>query len=296
MAKVIETHHGRLLADRPELRLELVADTSWLGASHGMLAPGGPVPPLHVHREHADCFLVLEGGLKLLLADGEQAVTGEAWVQVPAGVVHTFAPVEQVRMLNVHAPSAGYSGFIQRLASATGPDEVYRAREGFDQHDPPAEGGVDSSAAIAVRLGGVDAGAGGGETITDRPGRRVTLLADTTELAVTESIYGPGEQGPDPHVHRDHADAFVVLEGALSFTLRGASLHATAGTLVVIPPLVVHSFANEGVTAARFVNLHAPSCGFGDYLRGSNPAFDQHDPPSDGDTDPASVVVTRLAA
>ena len=119
--EVLETRRGRLLADRPELHLELVADTSWLGASHGTLASGGPVPPAHVHREHADCFLVLEGGLRLLLADGEQAVQGEAWVQVPAGVVHTFAPVGQVRMLNVHAPAAGYSGFIERLAAPPGP-------------------------------------------------------------------------------------------------------------------------------------------------------------------------------
>ena len=297
MDQAIETHRGRLLADRPELHLELVADTSWLGAAHGTLAPGGPVPPSHVHLEHADCFLVLEGGLRLLLTDGEQTVTGEAWVQVPAGVVHTFAPTGRVRMLNVHTPSAGYSGFIQRLANATGPDEVYRARVGFDQHDPPEDGGVDPAVAVAVQLGGATGvgSTGNAETITDRPGRRVTLLADSTELAVTESVYGPGEQGPDAHVHHDHADAFVVLEGALSFTFRGASLHAAAGTLVVVPPLVVHSFGNEEATFARFVNLHAPSCGFGDYLRGSNPVFDQHDPPSDGGTDPASVVATRLA-
>jgi hypothetical protein len=72
-------------------------------------------------------------------------------------------------------------------------------------------------------------------------------------------------------------------------------LHAPAGTLVVVPPLVVHSFENEGATAARFINLHAPSCGFGDYLRGLYPDFDQRDPPPDGGTDATSVVVTRLA-
>jgi mannose-6-phosphate isomerase-like protein (cupin superfamily) len=286
---VLEASRGELLADRPELRLELVADTSWLGASHGTLAPGGPVPPAHVHREHADCFLVLEGGLRLLLADGERTVEGEAWVQVPAGVVHTFAPAGRVRMLNLHAPACGYRGFIERLAKAAGPEDVYRAREGFDQHDPPTSGGLDPTAAVAVQLGG-----GAGETITDRPGRRLVLLADTSELAVTESLYGPGERGPDPHVHDHHADAFVVLEGALSLTLNGASLHATAGTLVVVPPLVVHSFANDGASDVHYINLHAPSCGFGDYLRGNYPEFDQHPPPADGGADPASVSVTRL--
>ena len=290
MEKVFEAREGKLLADRPELHLELVADTSWLGASHGTRGSGWPVPPAHVHREHADCFLVLEGGLRLLLADGEREVQAGAWVQVPAGVVHTFAPVGRVRILNVHAPASGYSGYIQRLASAAGPEDVHRAREGFDLHDPPEQGGVDPATAVAVQLGG-----GSGETITDRPGRRVTLLADTAEVAATEFVYGSGEQGPDPHVHHHHADAFVVLEGALVLSLRGTSLHAPSGTVVVVPPLVAHTYANEGATAARFLNLHAPSCGFGDYLRGRNPGFDQHEPPPEGGADPASVVATRLA-
>ena len=67
-------------------------------------------------------------------------------------------------------------------------------------------------AAVVCRLGGDE-----GETITSRPGRRVTLLSDTEELAVSESVYGPGERGPDLHVHRDHTDAWLVLEGALTF-------------------------------------------------------------------------------
>jgi quercetin dioxygenase-like cupin family protein len=296
-ATVLEAHRGRLLADRPEVALELVADTPWLGVSHGTLAPGGPVPPAHVHREHADCFLVLQGVLRLLLEGRDRTVTHPAWVQVPAGVVHTFMPgagagggVGRVRVLNVHAPSAGYAGFIERLATAAGPDEIYRAREGFDQHDPPEGGGADPDLAVVARLGGSD-----GEHITNRDGRRVTLIAETTELAVTDSLYGPGERGPDPHVHFHHADAFLVLEGALAYAFDGATLHAPAGTFVIVPPRVVHSFANEGSSDARFVNLHAPSCGFGDHLRGQKPDFDQHPAPEGGGDDPASVSVTRLA-
>jgi mannose-6-phosphate isomerase-like protein (cupin superfamily) len=215
-------------------------------------------------------------------------VTAEGWAQVPAGVVHALEPAGRLRMLNIHAPALGYAAFIERLARATGPEEVYRAREGFDQHDPPEDGGSPGPA-VAAQLGGDE-----GETITDRPGRRVTLLGDTAEIGVTESVYGPGERGPAPHIHRDHADAFVVLEGALTFTLRGTTLHVPAGTLVVVPPLVVHSFGNEGEVPARFVNLHAPSCGFGEYLRGRNPGFDQHEAALGTGGDPASVVVTRL--
>lgn len=50
-----------------------------------------------------------------------------------------------------------------------------------------------------------------------------------------------------------------------------------------------------GVAAnARFFNFHAPRVGFGDYLRGQNPDFDQHEPPADGGSDPDSVVAMRL--
>jgi quercetin dioxygenase-like cupin family protein len=130
-----------------------------------------------------------------------------------------------------------------------------------------------------------------GEVITDRPGRRVTLLADTEEMTLTEFEYGPGEQGASPHVHSDHSDAFLVLEGELEITFESGPLRAPAGTLVLIPRGVVHSFGNTSDATASFLNVHAPSCGFGDYLRGQNPTFDQHEPPPDGGVDPAHVVV-----
>ena len=139
--------------------------------------------------------------------------------------------------------------------------------------------------------------AGSPETITDRPGRRVRLVADSEQLAVTESAYGPGEHGPPPHVHHEHADGFLVVEGELTFTFRPGTqqLRASAGTYVLVPPDVVHSFENTGPVDARFYNFHAPSCGFGEYLRGRNSNFDQHDPPRDGGLDPAAVVVTSVA-
>ena len=40
------------------------------------------------------------------------------------------------------------------------------------------------------------------------------------------------------------------------------------GTLVCIPPLVVHGFRNAGDVEVKFLNLHAPGCGFIDYMRG----------------------------
>jgi mannose-6-phosphate isomerase-like protein (cupin superfamily) len=132
------------------------------------------------------------------------------------------------------------------------------------------------------------------EVITDRPGRRITLLLDTPDLTVTESLYGPGERGPEPHVHHEHVDSFLVVEGALTFGFRDGTLEASAGTFLSVPRDVAHSFWNESPETTRFLNYHSPSCGFGDYLRGRNPGFDQHDPPQDGGLDPAAVVVVAL--
>jgi mannose-6-phosphate isomerase-like protein (cupin superfamily) len=201
-----------------------------------------------------ESLFVLDGESRLRLAAGEQVVQAGSWLRIPADVAHALVPAGRVRMLEFESPGV-------------------------------AQGGGPSALVVPP---------GGGETIADRPGRRAILLAETEELAVTEFTYGAGEPGPDPHVHRAHADVFVVLEGALTIKLRESALDATAGTLVVVPPNVVHSYANETVDQTRILNLHTPASGFGDYLRGRYPGFDQHAPPDDGGGDPAAIVVARI--
>ena len=78
-------------------------------------------------------------------------------------------------------------------------------------------------------------------------------------------------------------------------TVGDGSLRAPAGTLVFLPPNVVHGFDNDGPGSMLVYNLHVPASGFADYLRGRNPGFDQHDPPADGGADPASAIAVRLA-
>src|SRR5262245_43479146 len=272
-----------LVATRPEPGETLVRDSDshvvlhaehehlGLTASRFANAGAAPSPPDHVHDGHAEAFLVREGTMRFLLESGEVTASPETWVVVPPWVVHTFRLDGPAAFLDAHVPSRGYGAFVRALTSAADAQELDRARAAFDQHPPTPGGGVDPSTVIVARAGGDD-----GETITDRPGRRVTLLVDRDELALTETVYGPGEAGPDPHVHHDHVDAFVVLEGGLTFTLRSGELYAPAGTFVLVPPDVVHTFRNAGDADARFFNLHAPSCGFGDHLRGRNPGFDQH--------------------
>jgi quercetin dioxygenase-like cupin family protein len=136
---------------------------------------------------------------------------------------------------------------------------------------------------------------GEGEVVTERPERTVRLLFSHELLDVTWTRYETGERGPDPHVHRQHADAFYVLEEALTFEL-GPDLQrtlASAGTFVAVPPNVIHSFRNEGSARTCFLNFHAPSGGFADALRRITAGFDSFDPPADGGRSAAEATISH---
>jgi mannose-6-phosphate isomerase-like protein (cupin superfamily) len=132
-------------------------------------------------------------------------------------------------------------------------------------------------------------GPGEGEVITERAARTLQIKAGIEAIAVTETRYEPGERGPEAHVHHRHTDAFYVLEGTMLYELGPDSetVGAPAGSFIAAPPNVAHSFRNEGPGRARFLNFHAPSEGFHDYLRASYAGddtswFDQYDQPDGG--------------
>ena len=69
----------------------------------------------------------------------------------------------------------------------------------------------------------------------------------------------PGRHGPPIHEHSDEDDAFYVLDGELTFQVEGEEIVAVPGTFVLVPPGVLHTFANRGDTVARMLNIHAPA-------------------------------------
>jgi quercetin dioxygenase-like cupin family protein len=136
-------------------------------------------------------------------------------------------------------------------------------------------------------------GPGEGEAIVDTEKRELRILCDHDLLNLTWTRHAAGERGAEPHVHLRHTDAFYVLDGEITCRV-GPELErvvARAGTLVLIPPGVVHGFDNDSSAEVRFLNVHAPSGGFVEYLRGRG-SFDSQDPPADGGR-PASDVVIR---
>lgn len=61
------------------------------------------------------------------------------------------------------------------------------------------------------------------------------------------------------HTHDAADDVFYILDGELVFTVDGEEIVAGAGTFVVVPPAVSHTFRNRTDAAARFANVHAPA-------------------------------------
>jgi quercetin dioxygenase-like cupin family protein len=134
---------------------------------------------------------------------------------------------------------------------------------------------------------------GGGEVVGDSPERRVEILCEHPKLHATWSRFGPGRDGADLHVHRTHHDVFYVLEGELTVRTADGDRRAGPGTLVSVPPMVVHGFRNAGGADLKYLNIHSPGSGFGDYMRGlgsgEKVAFDQEPPPGSG-TRPSSEI------
>jgi quercetin dioxygenase-like cupin family protein len=137
--------------------------------------------------------------------------------------------------------------------------------------------------------------AGEGEIVNDSRGHEVSVLFSHELLDVTWSKFGPHEPGATPHVHLEHTDSFYVLDGEITFRI-GPELEpirAGAGTFVAVPSNVIHGFDNDGSGNARFLNFHAPSGGFADYMRGVAPGFDSFDPPEDGGEPLSTAIVSR---
>ncbi len=205
----------------------------------------------HYHRRHADSFYVLEGGLAILIHEDEHLLGPNACACAPPEVVHGFRSTSRARFLNFHTPDEGFADNL-RARNRGEPG-------GFDSVDAsPGEGRPPDD---AVRLA-----SGEGERL-EANNRVATIKIAREELSLIEFELGPAFDGPDPHSHDDHVDSFYVLEGEPEFFVESETLRLGAGSFVAAPIGVVHTFSNPGPGRARLLNVHAPSCGFHDFLR-----------------------------
>ena len=154
--------------------------------------------------------------------------------RVPPLVVHGFrnGSDADVRYLNFHAPGRASPTTCARCATA--------ARFSYDQYPPPPDGGRPPTEAVV----------GGDGSVVERPGLRVTLLADVEEIGIAETWSDAGGRRPPPHAHARHVESFYVLDGELTLTAGGRDLGAAAGSWVQVPPGVAHAVGPRGSPCA----------------------------------------------
>jgi len=70
----------------------------------------------HSHGDHVDAFYVLEGEVEFLLEEGPVVAGPGTLVAAPPDTVHGFANPGpgRARILNFHAPDAGFVASLQR--------------------------------------------------------------------------------------------------------------------------------------------------------------------------------------
>jgi mannose-6-phosphate isomerase-like protein (cupin superfamily) len=83
-------------------------------AEIGVVPPGEPGPPLHLHPNTDEAFYIAEGEATFLLGDRELPVTSGGFVLVPRGVAHTVwnSGAGRLRGLLVISPGDAAHEFV----------------------------------------------------------------------------------------------------------------------------------------------------------------------------------------
>jgi mannose-6-phosphate isomerase-like protein (cupin superfamily) len=111
--------------------------------------PPGFGPPLHVHRDAAEAFYVLEGEYRIFLGTDEFACPAGSFIYIPIGQPHGFRVGDiRSRKLNLYLPAAmvGYfdelSAMIASGSADDGAVDAIGDRYGMEVIGPVPEGYV----------------------------------------------------------------------------------------------------------------------------------------------------------
>ena len=114
---------------------------------------------------------------------------------------------------------------------------------------------------------------------------------------MTWTRYVPGEEGPGPHIHKEHLDAFFILTGELNFGLgpEVERVKAGPGTFVMAPPHVIHTFRNDGPERRHLAQLstHLPRVSRASFAI-TDFVWDSFDAPADGGRPLSEAIVDHV--
>ena len=77
---------------------------------------------------------------------------------------------------------------------------------------------------------------------TDETGGAFDVFEFAAPVGAVRDVTG---DGPPPHVHREHEEAFYILDGQVTFSFGAETAVAPRGTLVVVPRGTSHAFRAE---------------------------------------------------
>ena len=105
----VDGHHRRLLCD-----IEAI------GIVETRAGGPGEIHRPHAHEGKLESWYVLEGSITFSLGGREVEAGAGTWLQVPAGIEHTYAfTAPGARLLSIHTPSGGVGAYLRELASAS---------------------------------------------------------------------------------------------------------------------------------------------------------------------------------
>src|SRR5437868_9144315 len=89
----------------------------------------------------------------------------------------------------------------------------------------------------------------------------LTLKATSQETggiySLVEGVWQPSGFGPLPHLHKEFAESFYILDGQFDFLVGEEKLVVEAGAFIVVPAGVLHWFSALN-RPARLMFMHTP--------------------------------------
>jgi quercetin dioxygenase-like cupin family protein len=100
--------------ERDNRAITILAELPGLSALIIEFEPSFEVEP-HWHDDHVDAFYVLEGEVEFTVGSEKRRAGAGTYVAAPPGSLHGFANPgsERARILNLHAPDAGFAASIR---------------------------------------------------------------------------------------------------------------------------------------------------------------------------------------
>jgi mannose-6-phosphate isomerase-like protein (cupin superfamily) len=76
--------------------------------------------------------------------------------------------------------------------------------------------------------------------------------------AAIEYSHAAGAAGPPPHIHYEHEEAFLVIDGELTLLIGDDTVTIGPGGFALVPRGTVHRPSNVGLVSTRFIFFTSP--------------------------------------